>query len=224
MSPLLRISILVVLTSAYADNLLAGVIATSLPPDNSYCLGCGNAGIGGPSDQSFAVRFSVATTANLGGIDVGVSRISGGNTLLLYLLSDIGGSPGSALESFIATGQMQDIGPATSIVSVSSILQPALTAGNSYWLAASVPLNDFASWYSSSLNISGTQAFRFGAGAWSVGPTNDVVAFRISSVPEPASTTLVVAGSALLILRRRTRVSTMRTRILPPRDADKPHR
>lgn len=109
---------------------IAGVISTSLPPDNVYCLGCGNAGVGGASFQSFAVRFVADTSGLLGTVDVAIASISGSNILVLSLLTDSSGSPGVLVESWTATGQMQPIGSATSIVSVASVADPALSAGH----------------------------------------------------------------------------------------------
>jgi hypothetical protein len=174
--------------------LFADVIASTLPSDNSYCLGCGNAGIG---TQTFAIRFDASTDAQLGEIEVAVALLSGPNQLLVSLATDDDGSPGNILESLTAIGQMKPIGSASSIVTVDSILQPTLVEGDYYWIEVSTPapFDTMASWYSNDLGISGTSALSsVPPSSWSVGEDTYAPAYRvISAVPEPRSFAIIVA-------------------------------
>jgi Putative binding domain, N-terminal len=76
-----------------------------------------------PGDQSFRLNQVQAL----------LSFSSGANHMILGLFDDVGGRPGSLLESW---NLMNVLGPAPAVVTLSSVTHPALVEGKSYWITA----------------------------------------------------------------------------------------
>ena len=90
-----------------------------------------------------ANRFTVSATGALSDLTLGMSYSVGTNAVTLALLSDAGGTVGSALWSRTYTDILGSYN-----TSITGIGGPELTAGTSYWLMASaLDTSSRHSWY-----------------------------------------------------------------------------
>lgn len=90
---------------------------------------------GGCSQNALAVQFTPSSTSLFGDAKLALANSPfaiGPNQVSVYLESDSAGSPGSIIEQLSATGLATF--PASSVITVSSVSHPSLTAGTSYWL------------------------------------------------------------------------------------------
>ncbi|MBI5396578.1 MAG: hypothetical protein HZA91_14895 [Verrucomicrobia bacterium] len=161
-----------------------------------------------------AMPFTPSATANLGSIDIALFWVNfGGSTAtgIVRLYNDGGsGVPGSALESFNVTTSG---GPTP--LHVTSALNPVLTSGTQYWLAA-LPFEDNSSmiWHRNSSGQTDIPAYSGDGTTWTAAdpPPQDLMAFRINGpavVPEPSSLSLLAVAAAWMAgyrpLRARSR-------------------
>lgn len=129
------------------------VIFSNLGPGDSYTGNVVSA-VGYPfggflGDYVIASGFTVGSKSMyLSTIQVAAGLKSGPNTLTINLDADAGGIPGATLESFTITGAMPTIGSVSSgnLVVATSVLDPLLTAGSSYWVVLNAPSPTFAGW------------------------------------------------------------------------------
>ncbi|MCK5506187.1 MAG: PEP-CTERM sorting domain-containing protein [Thermodesulfovibrionia bacterium] len=154
-------------------------------------------------DEAFA--FTPLTyDYTLDTIELAVGIAGGVNELDVWLMSDTGGQPGSIIESFNFNNQMANAYDGGSILLANSTLNPVLSAGTQYWLAADAPQSDSnIRWFTNSTSDFGPIASRLNLDPWNTS-TGIRSAFRISGtvVPEPVSTILFVTGGATLGFRR----------------------
>lgn len=124
--------------------------------------------------------FSPTITGAVGSIDIALSAISG--TGLVNVAIETGTVPTTVIESVTVAA------PAVaSAVNVASILHPALTAGNNYWLVVTTTGNLVTDWW---VNIFPRNTdFEFpGGGGWENNTAASWGAFDIqSAVPEVSS-------------------------------------
>ena len=199
----------VAVTPAPADS----VIFSNLGPGDSYTNAVWAVGYpfnGLLGDYVIASGFTVgATSMSLSTIQVAAGLESGPNTLTINLDADAGGIPGATLESFTITGAMPAVGSVSSgnLVVATSVLDPLLTAGSSYWVVLNAPSPTFVGW---NLNSTGDMgAFYYTRGGKVVlSGTQSQGAMLITglAVPEPSSLVLAGIGAVVILgcgLRRR---------------------
>jgi hypothetical protein len=178
------------------------VLFSDFGANNAYAvgpgitIGCGavcwdNAG------YSDAWAFTPSVTASLSTVETEAwSIVSSPPTtdLLVSIMSDASGLPGSVLETFDLS-----ITPAESLVIGYSSANPVLFAGTQYWFAVSVPdlINNAAQVGIDSTGYLGPWANRVGEGPWEPTSGSADAVFSITgstAVPEPASGWLAAAA------------------------------
>jgi hypothetical protein len=91
-----------------------------------------------------ANSFTVASNVNFTSAQLALGLVSGPSMLQVLLVADAGGVPGSIIETINV-----NIGPFPpgSVVTATSVLNPLLTSGTTYWLMAYAPgANTLAEW------------------------------------------------------------------------------
>jgi hypothetical protein len=141
--------------------------------------------------------FSPSTSGVVGSIDLALSAISG--TGLVTVSIETGATPTTVVESLTVAA------PAVaSVVSVSSVLHPGLTAGNNYWLVVGTTGNLVVDWW---VNIFPRNTdFEFpSGGGWNNSTGASWGAFDLqSTAPEVSSGVLSALGMLLLVCWRGT--------------------
>ena len=127
-------------------------------------------------------------------IELAAALIDGDNELNVALMTDVGGKPGSALESFSFTDQMGSFGSDNPLLEGTSVLHPVLLPGTPYWLAVSAPSSALAVWNQASPVVLGLIAEKLGTPDWALFPAQDLGTFRLDGDPVPVP----VPGAALL--------------------------
>ena len=193
------------------SNLSATTIFSNLGPGDSF--GGVPAGTVSSSSASFGVRFEQAvaftpsgvpgTVWTVDSIDIGLSLVAGANDVVLKLLTDATGQPGSVIETIPLSGAITGTPGNPSLAQASSVINPTLTAGTTYWLTASTSGSGTQmSWQGSP--TSGGQAFSRNGAPWIVNNVTNQGAFRLTAlVPEPSTLLLLTVSTAALFQRRR---------------------
>lgn len=154
-------------------------------------------------DRDVAMPFIAAASGAVGTIDVAIEMLltTGTNAFDLILLTDSGGHPGAAIESIHRAVTPGNPG----VVSVDSLSHPILTAGQSYWLAASVDGMSEMSWFTNLIGDVGPVGVRDAPADW-VLVDDPRGAFRVlSTTPIPEPSTLPLALLAAVTLAALTR-------------------
>ncbi len=189
----------------------SGVIVNTFGPGDAYQTGIGyTLGYAGVA-YSQGNAFAPASTVTLDQVEVAIGLVSGPNELLVWLMTDSSGEPGTVIESWAFSNAMGSFGSYNPLLVGSSVLHPLLTGGTQYWLIAGTPTDaTWAAWNFNSIGHTASIARRQGAGSWET-DTDVTAAFRISSyegaIPEPGTWCLALAGIALLGARRWFRAS-----------------
>jgi len=171
-------------------------------------------GDGAPLGESFLNRqvtnpFTVSSDAELIGYRVAVSHfaLTGQGQGMLSLWSG-DTEPTTPLESEI----LFDTGVGTAMIaSVSSLLHPLLTPGNTYWLVLGAPQGELFRWYDSEMTIpAGSRPLYRDdslAGWNSAGTLANAFAVdgRTSEIPEPSTWLLLASGLVFTTLTRSMR-------------------
>ena len=89
--------------------------------------------IGGSRVNVQGLQFVPDVSGVVQTIEIAAFRLAGGSGVNISLRTDVGGMPGSVLETL----PICCFGDAASIQLVNSALKPALTAGTTYWLVVS---------------------------------------------------------------------------------------
>jgi hypothetical protein len=184
------------------------VLFDNLGPGGTYSTN-GNFGLG-----IGAVEFTSPVNALFADAQIPLAIFGNGvNQVTVDLQADASGEPsGIDLDSITVTVPVSFPG---SLVTATSILNPELTAGTSYWLVLDyAPIDidtDVVSWYTSTTSSTPFDEADAGAsGPWFASPVGSISpAFEIDGtiVPEPGSMTLIGAGLVVLSLASKLRPS-----------------
>ena len=149
-----------------------------------------------------SLTFAIGTSPNADPIN---------NIEDVFLYADAAGAPGAVLESLsVNAGSFHDpsVDRADLVVTVNSVTNPMLIAGNNYWvgLETANPGTNPVIWYFGFGSDPGIQVFF--KGAWvpeDPQPTTPLsLSVQVGSVPEPATWVLLSAGLiGLAFLQRR---------------------
>ena len=163
----------------------ATVLFSNLGTPDSFDPGLAFNIIGAPGgDVDWASSFTFSTPARmfaLDSIDVAVRLNTGpDDTLEVWLMSDVGGLPGTVLEVMTISA----VSAAASVRTATSTSNPVLEPNITYWVALSVPGNATIPWHQNNNGDVGTMATRSGGVGWISFPTNRG-AFRVNAVVVP---------------------------------------
>lgn len=162
--------------------------------------------------ENAAQEFTPTATGDFSGaiLDIG-ETVSASHTAILDLDDDNGGFPGSTLEEISVF--VDGFAPGN-LVTFDSVLDPLLTAGDSYWIVVSAdidsgqPTNQLL-WMASSDPAPGSGGFQCtGVGCATAGPgaQTGAAAFEIDEsvvlAPEPAPVLLAPLGLIMLLAAR----------------------
>ncbi len=154
--------------------------------------------------DAYASPFTPATDTQFGSAEVAFSHGTNTNSYLLELMQDDAGAPGVVIESIPFTGESTP-----SITVVNSILTPALTGGDQYWVGIRRVGSAVGLWYLNDTGDSSDVASLSAAtGTWTVftGTAITQHAFRVNDspvgetvIPEPSTFALLSIGALALV-------------------------
>ena len=144
----------------------------------------------------------------LDSVSAAIGLVTGPNVMEVQLWDDVGGLPGSILESWTFTNQMGSFGNNNPPLVGVSTLSPVLYAGETYYVIAYAPTGP--QWSAFNMNDFGYRLPRAVSqddqASWSVSD-GDAAAFRVEGtiVPEPGLISLggLLLGAGALWLRRK---------------------
>jgi len=203
----------------YAVPLRADTIHSNLGLEDSFATNSGwvvaTLGSIDHVDQAIAMPFTViGTNYTFTSAELAMWLVGGTSPLEISLTADASGVPGDVIETISVNLPVGD--PA--LVTATSTLNPSLTAGSIYWIAA-VASGDLSSVWKFAgppgTPTFGTVGYSYdGGSSWSISSTtpprdpltsNEEAAFRVNgaAVPEPLSAWLLVSGLVGLMAIKR---------------------
>jgi hypothetical protein len=185
----------------YAVPLPADIIHSNLGPGDSFDTSGGwnvsTLDSANHVDQDIAMPFTViGTNHTFTSAELAMKLWLGGTPSLdILLTADAGGVPGAVIETMSVT-----VGNDPALVTATSVLNPTLVAGTTYWIATLAGGDHSSLWMLAGSpggnNPMGTVGFSYDRGeSWSTS-IGEEAAFRVNGnvVPEPASLTLLGLG------------------------------
>jgi hypothetical protein len=183
----------------------ADIIFNDYGPAYTYNLSGWSVGLAVENQYSTASQFTASSTGSVSQVDIGLSLTSGTNNVVVDLMTNSNGAPGTVLESYDFVNQMGPTGSQNPPLVALSISNPLLTAGTTYWMTVfpdSRTANTSAEWNFNNQGVIGLvdQSTDNGATWTPTGGGGSLGAFEIFGTtpapptPEPATLTLLVAG------------------------------
>jgi len=195
----------------YAVPLRADTIHSNLGPGDSFDPTSGwnvttLASLTGV-DQDIAMPFTViGTNHTFTSAELAMLHLGGTLSLDILLSADAGGVPGAVIETLNVT-----VAGSPALVTATSVLNPTLVAGTTYWIATVAGGDHSSEWMFAGSqggnNPTGTVGFSYDGGAsWST-LTGEGAAFRVNGnvVPEPTTALLLGVGLVGMTGARRNR-------------------
>ena len=151
-------------------------------------------------DQDIAMPFTViGTNYTFTSAELAMLYVGGTPSLDILLTADAGGVPGAVIETMNVT---IGGGPAA-LVTATSVLNPTLLTGTTYWIATIAGADHSSEWMFAGNpggggHIFGTPGFSYDGGAsWSTLPQEEA-AFRVNGSVVPVPPAVWLFGSGLL--------------------------
>jgi len=186
---ILATGLALILLAAVAPAARAGTIYDNFGSGDSYVPA--SWAISGPSSPTFseidtAAPFTPGTTAQVGSIELPLIYVQGTNSLVVKLLGDSSGLPdeGTVLESWTLSG----ISDSSTIYTLTSLVNPTVTAGTQYWVAAFAGASDsLHGWNYNNTGVTGFATDQHLGSGWTLWTSSSSLtpAFRVSVVPLP---------------------------------------
>jgi hypothetical protein len=178
--------------SAFAD-----VAYSSFGPSDSFNENTGWT-IGATENQRVAFQFTSAVTGVLASVEFASFTVISGD-LAVFLREDIGDALGDQL---IVWGVAATAGPSAITTLVNPFPSVGLTAGSKYWLE--LRPNSSGTWAAWNENDQGLSSLAYAENTGGSGYGNLATsAFRVNTVPEPASMAALGLGALALVRKRR---------------------
>jgi hypothetical protein len=155
------------------------------------------------SGSSLGKTFTISNTFNLTQIDVALRLAGESDQVLLSLRSDVGGQPGSALETFTLTNSFG--GGTAGVFTANSILNPEMSAGT-YHVTIETIGDAAGKWNLNNGAGTGPMVVSTdGGSSWTTfTDTNGAIrVFGTQPVPEPATMAVLGLGTLAIIRRRK---------------------
>ncbi len=155
-----------------------------------------------------AYGFTAASGGRLDSIKTSILWVSGTNAVTLSLYTDVGGQPGTLLES-LQLSDLPGLLPQTvkPLPSFSSIQKPELIAGSSYFLFASASGTASLDWAYNNTSDTGTLFIPSPGGSPYIdkNATRGAFSVSVSAIPEPSTYAALFGAAALglVVWRRR---------------------
>ena len=152
-----------------------------------------------------AFAFTVTVSGNLNQLKLALSAGNGNlasDLANIFIAVNSGANlPGTTLENFLNVPCPGPFGANNPIISLTSIVNPFLQSGHTYWfgVVAALP-SAVITVNQNSLGVLAPQAQEFSPSAWIARGNKSTFAFDVEvSVPEPSTTVLAVLGIAVLL-------------------------
>jgi hypothetical protein len=194
----------------------ADIIFNDYGPGYTYNTGIGwtvSGSTSAPGNFYQANEFTASVTAAVTEVDLGISLVTGTNSVTVELRTDNSGVPGSLLESYGFVG-LGPFGSQNGPLIATSVTNPTLVAGTNYWMVVLPGASDtWAVWNWNDQSVTGNGSFSSDGGAtWSNGSSETLGAFEVfGGTAVPAPSTLVMSsilfgmGGVLFGYKRRTK-------------------
>lgn len=167
---------------------LPGVVYNNFGADDSYStsvLGIVANEVG--ATWTLANSFTPAVSGYISDIWAALGYYSGDNAVAVALMTDSGGLPGSVLESWDFRNAMVPYMTNNSPVHGLGTGTTEISAGTTYWIAATIPADATGShyWCTNSIGVDGSATDKssngFTGGSWNPVETKNQLAFRIAA-------------------------------------------
>jgi len=186
----------------------ADTLFSNLGPGSSYNTALGNPVGDGLDGSGFnyaqGATFTPGQTDTLTSIVLALSCAAcpAAGSLTLTLTENVAGHPGAALESFSILGSsLGNLGNNNPLITVSSLLQPSLSAGTPYWVTVSGLPTSALAWNWNNTGDASAEAISVDGGASWFSPSGLTPgAYAINGIPAaiPEPRTLWLVTTAVL--------------------------
>lgn len=188
-----------VLAASLTVSAFADVAYSSFGPSDSFNPSSGWT-IGATENQRVAFQFTSATTGVLASVEFASFTITDGD-INVFLFDDNNDERGSQM---IAWGETLTAGPSVIKTLTNPFPSVGLTAGSKYWLEIR-PISS-GLWAAWNENDQGLSSLAYSENTLGSGYGNLATsAFRVNTVPEPASMAALGLGALALVRKRRTK-------------------